>query len=261
MSTPLQEVRPMREATDKLKWLSVSITVASLVMVFWVWPAWNSGSQTWYCGNNQDLINTMYRNKHPQSPYDEPFEFSGSFMGAFMANESANKMLNFGMVPWQYQIEWYRTPMTPMTMEMTPMGETETVMFSLTIGKWSGMGMMMMYVPFFSAMGQGAPGSMDQPGGAMGRASPIEGMIGDLVFMRGDFLGFMLMLMTSPNSFDVIVPVAKTVFITYPLSEPDYPGVGPGVPTLSQWGALVLAILLLFLYFLVTRRRVETGMS
>ena len=101
----------MKKTIDGLKWVSVSITVASLVTVFWVWPAWNSGSQTWYLGNNQDSMNTMYRNTHPPSGHNAPFEFTGSFMGAFMANEPANQMLTFGFdPPWQYQIEWYLDP-------------------------------------------------------------------------------------------------------------------------------------------------------
>ena len=129
--------------------------------VFWVWPAWNSGSQTWYWGNNEDSINTMYRNTHPPSGHNAPFQFEGSFDGSFMANEAANQMLTFVFDPnnlWQYQIEWYRTPMIRCRREM------EMVSFSLTIGRWSGMGMMMMYAPFFSAMGSGLPpGSMTRP--------------------------------------------------------------------------------------------------
>jgi hypothetical protein len=135
----------------------------------------------------------------------------------------------------------------------------EMVMFFLTIGRWRSMDMM--WFEHFSARGSGVPGSFDDRVIVTDRDFPLTMSMGDLVFMRGDFLGAMLMFMTTMPFFDVTVPVANTVFITYPSSDPDYPGVGPGVPTLSQWGALVLAILLLFLYFLATRRRVETGRS
>jgi len=250
----LREVRPMRKTVDGFKWLSVSLTVTCLVTVFWVWPAWNSGSQNWYWGNNNASMNTMYRNTHPPSGHNAPFEFIGSFMGAFMANETANQMLTFGPDAWHYQIEWYRTPMT---ME----GMMDMVSFSLTIGRWSSMGMMD-YVAFFSAMGSGLPpGSMDQPFVATGEASPIKGMMGDLVFMPGDMLRAMVMFMTSPD-LSLTVPLANTCFITSPLSDPGYPGVGGvSVPTLSQWGALVLAILLPFLYTFVIRRRIRMGRS
>jgi hypothetical protein len=242
----------MRKTVDGFKWLSVSITVACLVTVFWVWPAWNSGSQKWYWGNNEDSMNTMYRNIRPPSGHNAPFQFEGNFSGSFMANEPANQMLTFGPDPWQYQIEWYLTPMM-----MTPMGGM--VMFSLTIGRLSGMGMTMMYVPFFSAMGSGDPGSIVQPFVAMGSALPIT--MDNLVFMPGDVLGAMVMFMTSP-SLPLTVPLANTCFITSPLSDPGYPGVGGvGVPTLSQWGTLVLAILLPLLYTFVKRRRIRIARS
>ncbi|MGD0918886.1 MAG: hypothetical protein ABSB22_20770 [Thermodesulfobacteriota bacterium] len=242
----------MKKTIDGLKWVSVSITVASLVTVFWVWPAWNSGSQRWYWGNNEDSMNTMYRNVHPPSGHNAPFEFEGSFNGSFMANEPAAQMLTFGPDPWQYHIEWYLTPMM-----MTRMG---TVMFSLTIGRYSGMGMMM-YVPFFSATGSGfPPGSFDSRTIVEGFATPIMGMMGDLVFMPGDMLGAMVMFMTSP-SLPLTVPLANTSFITSPLSDPGYPGGGVSIPTLSQWGMLVLAILLPLLYPFVIKRRIRIGRS
>jgi hypothetical protein len=250
----------MRKAVDKLKWLSVSVTVASLVMVFWVWPAWNSGSQTWYWGNNQDSPNTMYRNAYPPSGHNEPFKLpSGDSTLSFMANERAAQMLNFGKESWQYQIEWYPTPMM---MESTLTG-MDPVSFNLTIGRWRGMGTMM-YVPYFSAMGSGA-----STGKATGGVSHISEM-GNLMFMRGDILGAMVMFMTpfpltvllaAPSAGPLADPEPNGSFITSPLSDPGYPGAGAGVPTLSQWGALVLAILLCFLYFSVIRRRVKVGNS
>jgi hypothetical protein len=248
----------MKKTVDGLKWLSVSITVTVLVTVFWVWPAWNSGSQKWYWGNNEDSVNTMYRNTHPPSGHSAPFQFEGSFDGSFIANEAANQMLTFVFDPnnlWQYQVEWYRTPMT---ME----GMMDMVSFSLTIGRWSGMGMMMMYAPFFSAMRSGLPpGSMTDPIVAMGYALPIKGMMSDLVFMSGDMLGAMVMFMTSPG-LSLTVPLANTCFITSPLSDPGYPGGNwVSVPTLSQWGTLVLAILLPLLYTFVIKRRIRVQRS
>ena len=253
----------MRKTVDGIKWLSVSITVAVLVTVFWVWPAWNSGSQKWYWGNNENSINTMYRNTHPPSGHSAPFQFEGSFTRGFMANEAANQMLTFVFDPnnlWQYHIEWYRTPMT---ME----GMMDMVTFMLTIGRYNSMSMMdvmgmMDYVAFFSAMGSGLPpGSMDQPVVWTGEASPIKGMMGNLVFMPGDILGAMVMFMTSPG-LSLTVPLANTCFITSPLSDPGYPGGSwVSVPTLSQWGTLALAILLPFLYTFVIRRRIRIGRS
>jgi hypothetical protein len=134
------------------------------------------------------------------------------------------------------------------------------VMFSLTIGRYSGTGMMMKYVPFFSAMGSGDQGSMVNPFVAMGSALPIT--MDNLVLMPFvDRLGTMVMFTTSP-SFNLTVPLANTCFITSPVSDPGYPGVGGvSVPTLSQWGVLVLAILLPFLYTFVIRRRIRMGCS
>jgi hypothetical protein len=245
----------MKKTINGLKWVSVSITVASLVMVFWVWPAWNAGSQTWYLGNNQDSMNTMYRNTPPPSGHNAPFEFTGSFMGAFMANEAANQMLTFGSDPWQYQIEWYLDPMR------TIMGSgAEMVMYSLTIGRWSGTGMMRMYSAFFSAMGSGPLGSMSSPYIAKGDALPIT--MANFSFMPPyDVLGAMVMIMTSPSDLPIIAPLVNTWLITSPLSDPGYPGVGVSVPTLSQWGMLVLAILLPLLYPFVIRRRIRIGRS
>jgi len=248
----------MKKTVDGFKWLSVSITVACLVTVFWVWPAWNSGSQSWYWGNNNASMNTMYRNAHPPSGHNAPFQFDGSptdwYTQSFMANEAANQMLTFGPDPWQYQIEWYLSPM-----QMAMGGEMVT--YSLTIGRLSGMGMMMMYVPFFSAMGSGVAGSMLNPFMAMGSALPITGMMGNLVFMPGDILGSMVMFMTS-SSFNLTIPLANSCSVTSPLSDPGYPGVGGvSVPTLSQWGVLVLAILLPFLYSFVIRRRIRITRS
>jgi hypothetical protein len=242
----------MKKAVDKLKWFSVSVTVAALVMVFWVWPAWDRGSQTWYWGNNpQDSINIMYRNHYPPSEYSGSFEFDGRFDGAFMANEAAAQMLTFRPDSWQYQIEWYGTSM------MTVMDPV--VSFTLTIGKWSGMGAMMTLVPYFSAMGD-VPSPLGHLITKTGNAM-FSSMMGNLMFMHGEFLGATLMLMTSPSSFHVVVPVAKTCYITSPLSDPGYPGGGLSVPTLSQWGTLVMAILVSFLYFVVIRRRVKKGSS
>ena len=253
----------MKKTIDGLKWVSVSITVASLVMVFWVWPAWNAGSQTWYLGNNESsVVSTMFRNAYPPAGQNAPFKFEGSFEGRFRANEPANQMLTFGFDPWQYQIEWYLDPMGGF------MGSgMEMVMYSLTIGRWSGMGMMSMYSPFFSAMGSGGLGSMSSPYVARGDALPVTGMMSNLVFMPGDILGAMVMIMTLDSSMmlaniPLIAPLANTWLITSPLSDPGYPGIsGVSVPTLSQWGMLVLAILLPLLYPFVIKRRVRIGRS
>jgi hypothetical protein len=255
----------MKKTVDWFKWVSVSITVASLVTVFWVWPAWNAGSQTWYWGNNESSpVNTMFRNAYPPAGQNAPFKFEGSFDGAFRANEPANMMLTFGPDAWQYQIEWYLDPMGGF------MGSgMEMVMYSLTIGRWRGM-TMMTYAPFFSAMGSGSLGSMARPFVAMGNALPMTGMMGNLDFMAGDFLGGMVMFMTFDSSMmlaniPMVVPLANTCFITSPLSDPGYPGIlGLGqfsVPTLSQWGILVLAILLPLLYPFVIKRRIRIGRS
>jgi hypothetical protein len=237
----------MRKTVDGFKWVSISITVASLVVVFWVWPAWNSGSQTWYWGNNEDSINTMYRNAYPPSGHNAPFQFTGSFMGAFMANEAANQMLNFGSDTWHYHPSF--------------MGSmTDMVSIELTIGKWSGMNMM--YVPYFSAMGSGLPpGSMSSPFVWKGEAS-FTSMMGNLMFMHGDFLGAMVRFMTDPVYLPLIVSLANSCFITSSLSDPGYPGIGQlSVPTLSQWGMLALAILLPLLYPFVIKRRIRLGRS
>ena len=98
---------------------------------------------------------------------------------------------------------------------------------------------------------------MEKPIVAMGMLSPIK--MDNFVFMPGDVLGAMVMFMTS---FPLTVPLANTCFITSPLSDPGYPGGSwVSVPTLSQWGTLVLAILLPLFYPFVIRGRFRMGRS
>jgi len=252
----------MRKTVDGFKWLSISITVATLVTVFWVWPAWNAGPQTWYLGNGGGSTGTnpMYRNAYPPAGQNAAFQIPGSFEGFFRANEAANQMLNFGPDPWQYQIEWYLDDPTFMPMGM------EMVMYSLTIGRWRGM-TMKEYTPLFSDTGSGGLGSMSSHFFAMGTALPVTGMMLNFAFMPGDILGAMVGLMTFDSSMmladiHLVGPLANTWSITSSLSDPGYPGVGGvSVPTLSQWGILALAILLPLLYPFVIKRRIRLGRS
>jgi hypothetical protein len=129
----------MRKTVDLVKWVSVSITVTCLVTVFWVWPAWNSGPQTWYWGNTPGLpSNIMFRNAHPPSGSNSPIQvvlLDTQFKSlSFMADEPAFRLLTFGPEPWQYQIEWYGPSL--MGMGGAPM---DMVNFTLTIGRWRGM--------------------------------------------------------------------------------------------------------------------------
>jgi len=206
----------------------------------------------------------MFRNAYPPAGQNAPFQFLGSFQKRFRANEAANQMLTFEPDPWQYHIEWYVDP--------TFMGfGDEMVSFSLSIGIWSGgMSMgglpgMMAYHELFSAMGSGDLGSMLSPFVATGMATPVSML--NPVFMAGDILGAMVMLMTLDSSMmlvnvPMVVPLANTCFITSPLADPGYPGFSEmSVPTLSQWGMLVLAILLPLLYPFVIKRRIRIGRS
>ena len=110
----------MRKTVEGFKWLSISITVAILVTVFWVWPAWNSGSQTWYWASDAGGVNPMYRNVNPHSANIEFFLSSATPQSfSFRATEGAMYMLDFGFDEWQYNIEWYLSPMHMATgMEM-----------------------------------------------------------------------------------------------------------------------------------------------
>jgi hypothetical protein len=221
--------------------------------VFWVWPAWNSWSQTWYWASDACGINPMYRNVNPHSANIEFDLLNGTPMSfSFMANEAVRQMLDFGFDAWQYNIEWYLSPMQMATgMEM--------VNYSLTIGKWSGMNMMMRtYVPFFTAMGSGGVGSMAAPFIATGRAMAMT--MDRFVFMPLDSLGAMFMVMSMDN-LNLTLSLANTCFITSPLSDPGYPGAAVGAPTLSQWGVLVLAILLTSVATLFMNRRIRLGRS
>ena len=98
-------------------------------------------------------------------------------------------------------------------------------------------------------------------------ALPVTGMMSNLVFMPGDILGAMVMIMTLDSSMmlaniPMIAPLVNTWLITSPLSDPGYPGFGGvSIPTLSQWGMLVLAILLPLLYPFVIKRRIRIGRS
>jgi len=255
----------MKGNINGFKWVPISITVASLVTVFWVWPAWNAGPQTWYWGNNESsVVSTMFRNAYPPAGQNAPFQFLGSFQKRFRANEAANQMLTFEPDPWQYHIEWYVDP--------TFMGfGDEMVSFSLSIGIWrGGMSMgglpgMMAYHELFSAMGSGDLGSIFSPFVAMGMALPMS-MVNP-VFFPGETLGAMVTLMTLDSSMMLVevpmfIRLANTCSITSGLSDPGYPGVGGvSVPTLSQWGVLALAILLPLLYPFVIKRRIRLGRS
>jgi hypothetical protein len=243
----------MRKTVEGIKWLSISITVALLVTVFWVWPAWNSGSQTWYWASDAGGINPMYRNFNPHSANIEFDLLSNTPMSfSFKANEAALHMLDFGFDHWQYNIEWYLTPMHMSTgMEM--------VNYTLTIGKWSGMTMgMMTFIPFFGAMGSGGVGSMAKPFVATGQAMAMT--MDRFVFMPLDRLGAMFMVMSMDN-LSLTLSLANTCFITSPLSDPGYPGAAVGAPTLSQWGVLALAILLASFSTFVIKRRIRPGRS
>ncbi|MCJ7684108.1 MAG: hypothetical protein MUO68_07405, partial [Desulfobacteraceae bacterium] len=133
-------------AINKIKWFVVSVSALSLLMVFWVWPAWNSGSQSWYLGNDSDSTSTMYRNQHPPDGHNDDFVFRGSLTQSFMANEAAMTMLNFGTAGWDYHIEWYRTMAMMAAPAAVSMGDLS---YDVSIGRWRNS----MFDPFFTAMG------------------------------------------------------------------------------------------------------------
>jgi len=253
----------MRMAINKFKWFAVSVSALSLLMVFWVWPAWNSGSQRWYLGNDNDSgapgsipTNTMFRNQPPLPPHNADFVFPMSFSSSFMANEAAMTMLNFGTDPWQVHIEWYPTPTVMMG---APPGDTMgSLGYELEIGRWSmSMSMMSMFMPFFTEKGL-----------SMGTASmenPIQIAVTTMMsstpfsFEKGDVLALMLSLTNMMTDTDVHVFLKNTSYITSPLSDPGYPGAVAQIPTLSQWGMLLFAVILAVLSVSVIRRRVRVS--
>jgi len=249
----------MRTSINKIKWLTVSVSTLSLVMVFWVWPAWNSGSQRWYFGNDSDsgvlgtistsTTSTMYRNQHPPSGHNSDFVFLSSFGQQFMANEAAMRMLDFGKNGWNYHIEWYRTNGA---MEAT--SAAVDLNWILDIGRWKNS----MFESFHHVTGLSmGPGSMANPviisGSTMSSCTPLS-------FERGDVLAAMLSLDSMTMSmigdyFHVILD--NTCYITSPLSDPGYPGAAAELPTLSQWGILLFAVIIAFLSLFAMRRRVR----
>lgn len=241
----------MKMASDGIKWASSSLVVAFLLLVFWVWPAWNSGSQTWYWGNDgggDKGTSEMYRNRHAPSGHDEPFEFGGSFSQSFLADESANQMLAFDDRPWKYHIEW---DVSMMEMGMPRLATMGGLGYSLSIGRWSSM--TMMWSSYFEAMGRAT-----DTGVIEGEAMTMS--MSQMPFAPGDILGVMVMLMNDTGGL-ITIPLAQTCYITSPTSDPGYPGALPPIPTVSQWGMLLLALVVAFLSFTVIRRRLRTGKS
>ena len=247
----------MRMAINKFKWFAVSVSALSLLMVFWVWPAWNSGSQRWYLGNDNDSgapgsipTNTMFRNQPPLPPHNADFVFPMSFSSSFMANEAAMTMLNFGTDPWQYHIEWYRT----MAMMAAPAAVSNgDLSYDLSIGRWKNS----MFQEFFTVMGSSVgPGTMENPVVISG--STMSSMR-SLSFERGDVLALMLSLTNMMTDTEVHVALNNTCYITSPLSDPGYPDAVAQIPTLSQWGMLLFAVILAVLSVSVIRRRVRVS--
>jgi hypothetical protein len=240
---------PMRMAINKIKWFAVSVSALSLLMVFWVWPAWNGGSQSWYLANDGNIdTSPMYRNQHPPPGLDD-FVFATSFDHRFTANEAATMMLNFGTDPWQFHIEWWRE-----TGMDTSGFITDNLNWELTIGRLKGM--TSMFESFFTAMGSSpGPGSMEDPVVISGSTMSLGR---SLYFEMGDMLAAMLTLssMTMGGNFHVVLK--NTCYITSPLSDPGYPGEVP-IPTLSQWGMLLFAALIAVFSLFVMRRRVRMG--
>ena len=222
----------MKKLLNNIKWLSSAFIVIALLTVFWVWPAWNSGSQKWYWGNEGDTQSQMYRNRHAPSGHDDPFEFVGDFSQSFLADEAANQMLIFDDSPWQSHIEWYESGMTGM--DRADMGNLE---YFLSIGVWSSM--TMMWSTYFEAMGLSmGPGSPEAPVVIEGSAMTMS--MTQMPFFPGDKLSAMVRFMNYTGG-KITVPLAQSCYITSPLSDPGYPGWLP-VPTLSQWGVLALAV-------------------
>ncbi|MBW1787576.1 MAG: IPTL-CTERM sorting domain-containing protein [Deltaproteobacteria bacterium] len=255
----------MTKAVDKLKWLSSSVIVVALLTVFWVWPAWNSGPQTWYFGNDGDTISIMYRNMHAPSGHNNSFEVAprSMFSQDFKANEAAYQMLGFDNSPWQYHLEWYfGNDAMAAGSDRGPdmMGAVE---YLLNIGRWDSM--TMMWQTYFQASGfSNAMGTPDFPVTINGEATPVAMMsmmsMMYMPFVRGDILTAMLTIMNNTGG-EVIVPIAQTCYITSPLSDPGYPGFLPPIPSLSQWGMLALAVIVGFFSFTVIRRRMRTAKS
>ena len=252
----------MTMAINKIKWFAVSISVLSLLMVVWVWPAWNSGSQNWYLGNDSGsraLIppiptNPMYRNERPKAPYNDDFVFLYDLTQNFMANEAAMTMFTFGTDPWQYHIEWYRDDGGMMVMMVR--GIMGNLDYHLEIGRWRNS----MFAPFFTVSGSSAgDGTMALRNVIRDSGSTMTTM-SLLSFKRGDVLGAMLTLMNTSMSMggNYHVFLKNTSSITSPLSDPGYPG-GDPIPTLSQWGMLFFAAILAVLSVSVIRRRVRVG--
>jgi len=86
---------------------------------------------------------------------------------------------------------------------------------------------------------------------------------GDAVFSTND--RFSVMLDVSPDSMTMVFPSGSEVtfgnscYLTSPLFDPPWPGQSQAVPTVSEWGMLILALFLAGISVLVIRRRLKIG--
>jgi hypothetical protein len=139
---------------------------------------------------------------------------------------------------------------------------TGDIDYYLSIGRFDSTNMWQTY---FSAMGYADDmmGTAENPNVIEGFATPMTMMMTMMDYMpifKGESL--MLMLSISNNmGWEVTMPLNQTCYITSPLSDPGYPGFLPPIPTLSQWGILVLALFIAFFSFTIIRRRLRTGNS
>jgi len=111
-----------------------------------------------------------------------------------------------------------------------------------------------MFESFHTVMGSSTgPGFMANPviiSGSTSSCTPV-------LFDRDDVLGARFSASGSMSSGEFNVVLNNTCYITSPLSDPGYPGAAAQVPTLSQWGMLLFAVIIAVLSVFVIRRRVR----
>jgi hypothetical protein len=226
----------MKEWIRKIRWYFVSVGVVWLVMVFWVWPAFNQGGQMFHWSSCivPTENGTYYMNQtYPPGCLDY-VTIDINQCAVWVANESAVSDVDFGDNIWFPQMNW-----------MSSTNESIWVRFAIGTFNQSG------FNESFNKteVAQGTPGEF--------------GWLLTNMSSGGNFS------VPEDDSLAVEVCVNRTVDIATngshlggPFSDPPYPGLRllPSViPTLTQWGILIMAILIGLFSVWVLKRRVEIG--
>ena len=227
----------MKEWIRKIRWYFVSVGVVWLVMVFWVWPAFNQGGQMFYWSSCivPTENGTYYMNRSFPDACSGIVTIDINGCAVWVANESAVSDVDFGDNIWLSQMNWMSST-------------NESIWVRLAIGTWNpGTGLNESFNT--TRVVQDTPEEFHQLFTNMSS-------VGDFAIPMGDRLA---MGVCVNNTVDI---ATNGSYLEAPPSDPPYPGLRllPSViPTLTQWGILIMAILIGLFSVWVLKRRVEIG--